>query len=697
MRLGIPCETTRPRFKFVGDAVDPVTTRVKAPRRASRRPESANYHRPKAKHSKSSSYKLSQPSSLVVDDRNDAGDLEMPLVNDDVVFNPESVITKPSLQSELQPISPVLPLEKSETSKLRPAEVSILTQDLLAVRSEAASPESVPFYHQSTNSLHSGGGPSLFAADVVRNLPQTVVDGSVEHLVAWFSSFVDMGSRSTSAEPDDGSAMTEIEEGSFPLREKLYLHHWWNSLLKILPVPFAQLENLTGKCSALMPAIIALSACDLAQARTDVRQLTIKKKERWLFSPNTEHQQYGRRYYSLARHELAQLDYSNQEPASFVATLILFTHVESHLGSYRAAAFHHHAIEHLLFARRGFCGHSVLAKDLARIWTSQRAQNWRYRIPFTVPDFQRTLSGLGLDTWQLLDPSEARDEAVIVNMLQSWRLSLMMLFERYAGRGDMESISSRCCRDFYSRIPMSAMRNSWTPKEPILDEDYVTLLAEQRMELDRWYAALSPSHLPRESPGLESSAQDPFKLSEPPLRFLAHQSAMNYICYVTARIFQSSEGLDQFLVLPHLSTHHSGQPDHTRADHWLQILLRIITGLDIAVCARQSFYSVGVLEILHMCHLRLPRSSQMIQSRVDYMIKEYERNCITHEGLHPVLGFRRIFDEIEEQKNLGRDLFYTTPRFSPDCHRQLTYDDAKPYVIYGRDQSTGKLFCQLLQ
>jgi hypothetical protein len=490
--------------------------------------------------------------------------------------------------------------------------------------------------------------------------------------------------------------MNKTEEGFCQLQEKLYLHHWRTALLTTLPAQFAQLENLADMCSALRPAIIALSACDLAQARTDVRRWTIEQEKRWLLSPNAEHQHYGKMYYNLALHELSHTDYRKQEPTSLIATLMLFAHIESHIGSYRGAAFHHHGIEHLLFARHGFCGQSVLAKDLARIWTSLRAQNWRCRIPFTVPDFQRSLADLGLDIGQLLDPSEARDEAVMVAMLQSWRLSLMILFERYTGRGDMESISSRCSRDYYSHIPLPVATQPWTPKEPIPDEDYEALLVQQRMELDRWYAALPPSHLPRESLGLESGAQDPLQLGQPSLRFLSHQAAMNYVYYVAARIFQSREGIDQFLALPRLSPPNSAQPEHSGVDHWLRLLLRIITGLDVAVCARHSCYSVGILEILHMCHLRLPRSGQIIRSGVDHIITGYASNCITHEGSDLVLGFQRIFEEIEEQRNLGRGLFYIIPRFSPDCQRQLTYDDTIPYVVYGGDKTIGKFFCQFL-
>jgi hypothetical protein len=89
---------------------------------------------------------------------------------------------------------------------------------------------------------------------------------------------------------------------------------------------------------------------------------------------------------------------------------------------------------------------------------------------------------------------------------------------RYTGRGDMESISSRCCRDYYERIHPPGVTQPWRPQVPIPDEDYEALLREQRTDLDRWYAALPPTHLPHESLGSKNSARGPLQLGQPPLR-----------------------------------------------------------------------------------------------------------------------------------------------------------------------------------
>ncbi|KFY45064.1 hypothetical protein V494_01193 [Pseudogymnoascus sp. VKM F-4513 (FW-928)] len=707
MRLDIRCEATTPSFKFVGDAASSFNAGRASKQRVSRWSETSIRHRKMVSGRKNGGCTTMQTSSVVSEDGNCATVLERPLPSDRFVDGAESPTAKEhqrrSSQLPAQSTSPTLQARSTNSPSLRSVRSPISSRNLSAAHMEsghAVNPESTNSHHTLISSLESGEflplSGSADTSGTVKDPLRAAADDSSQPLVAWFSSFVDMGPSLASATLDEGPPTTEAEEGFCELQEQLYLHHWRTHVLRTLPAPFAQVENLADRCSALRPAIIALSACDLAQTRADVRQWTIQHEKRWLLSPNREHQQYGKIYYNLALQELAHMDYSKQELTSLLVTLMLFTHIESHVGSFRGAAFHHHGVEHLLSARHGLCKQSVLATDLARIWTSLRAQNWRCRIAFTVPDFQRSLADLGLEAEQLLNPSEARDEAVMVNMLQSWRLSLMILFERYAGRGDMETISSRCCQDYYARIPPPGVTRPWRPKEPIPDEDYEALLGEQRKGLDRWYAALPTSHLPRQSLGPEISAQDSLQLGQPPLQFLTHQAAMNYVYYVAARIFQSREVIDEFLALPRLHPHHSAQPDNLGVDGLLRVLLRIIIGVDVMVCARHSSYSVGILEILHMCHLRLPRRNQIIRGGVQYMITGYANNCITHEGSGLVLGFQHVFEEIEEQRNLGRDLFYIIPRFSPDCQRQLTYDDTTPYVVYGRDKTTGKFFCQIL-
>jgi hypothetical protein len=521
---------------------------------------------------------------------------------------------------------------------------------------------------------------------------------SVPLLEAWFSSFVDLGVPARGSLVHDSLAGWETLKADrgdkfYELQEKLYLCHWRSHLMKMLPAPYAHVESLVEGCPALRPAIVALSAYDVAQTQTEVRSRTTELGKQCFYAPNMEHQQSGRVYYNIAKRELAEMDYGRADKVSVLATLLLFVLIESHFGLFRAAAFHHHGIEHLLSSNHGICKRSTIGRSLISVWIALRAQNWSHRIPFTLYDFQKSLLEIGIDVGWMLDSPDTRGEAVMVNMLQSWRLSLMMLFERYTGRGDMESISSRCCFDVYRRMQRSTMTQSWTSNVPIPDENYDSLLGEQRRKLDEWHAALPLSHLPIESFGSRSDAQplSQFNPSGSCLKFQSYEAAMNYAYYVVARIVQSHEIMGEFLSMAPLVGR-----GHSETNSLLLILLRIIAGLELRVCARRNFYSVGLLEIVKMCHLRLPQCSAILQSLTDDLLEAFTDECITYDGWVLISNFRLDIQEIQEQRVQARDLFYIMPRFSPDANVQPNYINTSataPTMAYGRDRATGKLFC----
>jgi hypothetical protein len=530
-----------------------------------------------------------------------------------------------------------------------------------------------------------------------------VADAAIPFLEAWFSSFVDLSVSDPNRLEQDSLADWETHKADkgdkfYELPEKLYLHHWRSHLLKILPAPCAHIESLVGGCPALRPAIIAMSAYDLAETQTEVRSRTVGSVKEWFYAPCSEHQRYGTVYYNIARRELAEMELGTEDKISVLATLLLFVLIESHFGSFRAAAFHHRVVEHLLSSDHCICERSIVGRSLISVWITLRARNWSRRIPFTLFDFQTSLTDIGIDVNRMLDFSESPAEAVTVIMLQSWRLSLMLLFERYAGRGDMESISFRCCRDVYWRMQGSTTTQPWTPKVPIPDENYDSLLDEQRRKLDEWHAALPLSYLPIDSSGSWNAPRrlsqfDYSDVSETCLEFESHEAAMTYAYYVAAKIIQSREVMDEFLSMPPLAD--TPKPGHSEINHWLVTLLQIIAGLDIMTCAQRNFYSVGLLEIVRMCHLRFPKCSAILRRLMDHLAEEFTNHCIVYDGSVLVSNFSRDTWEIEQQRIQGRDLFYIMPRFSPDSKMHPDYIDAPapPTIAYGRDRTTGKLYC----
>lgn len=520
----------------------------------------------------------------------------------------------------------------------------------------------------------------------------------------WFSSFVDFNDPIASTRI--GSSLGEIgvdpepqDEEYSKLQERLYLHHWRQNVVTELPGAYQHIEDLVNGCSALRSAIIALSACDLAQMHVEVRCYTLGHSVRWDYGMNRAHERDARNWYNKATRELGKMKYDKQEKVAVLATLLLFVHIEFYIGSFRGTAFHHHGIEHLLGADDKIWKNSV-GKRLISAWVSARSQNWSCRVPFTLLGFEKTLGRLGVNVDLALDPSEARDEAVTVIMLQSWYLSLMVLFERYTGRGDMETISSRCFRDIHQRIKRAVTLGAWRLKDQITDEDYGELLQQQRMKLDKWYATLPLSQLPIELTNAESetcqSPQLDISLISSCLKFHSQRAAIIYAYYIVARIVQSSEILDEYLTMEYFDKE-VGKVS-IEANHWLYMLVQVVSSLEIPKCVRYCTYAVGLCELIRMCQLRLPRHSATICSLSDHLVKSFAVNCIPTDGHVLVSNFNYELKEIEEQRSRGRDLFYIIPRFSPDTALKANPPDftTSSAVVYGRDRASGKLFCDVL-
>lgn len=694
MRLGIRCDVSRPSFEFVNGPTSAFRDRNGSRRWiVQTRHSRVGGHVPTSDRRDSSTPTISAPM-----DENCITAMQSTLVS----AQEESVHVDKYFADGAESVNtdfePSLLLSQSTGSQLG-------RKRLIALQNpKAVKPANGPTY------LLTGSNPVLsLSSSTDTATPREksdVTDADVPLLEAWFSSFVDLNVPDPNRLEYDSFADWErhkAEKGDkfYELAEKLYLNHWRNHLLRILPAPYAHVESLVGECSALRPAIIALSAYDLAETQTEMRSRMVGPVKEWFYAPNGEHQRCGSVYYNIARRELAEMELGNGDKISVLATLLLFVLIESHFGSFRAAAFHLHVVEHLLCSDHSICERASTGRGLTNVWITLRAQNWSRRIPFTLFDFQTSLMEIGVDVNRMLDVSESPAEVVIVIMFQSWRLSLMLLFERYSGRGDMESISSQCCRDVHSRMRPSAMTQPWTPKVPIPDEKYDNLLDKQRRKLDEWRTALPLSYLPIDSSRSKSVARRLLKfdysdVSESCLEFESHEAAMAYAYYVTAKIIQSSEVMDEFLSMPPLAD--APNPGRSEINHWLLTLLRIIAGLDIMTCVQRNFYSVGLLEIVRMCQLRLPKCNAILRRLTDHLVEELTDHCIVSDGSILISNFNQDSWEIEEQRIQDRDLFYIMPRFSPDAKIQPDYvhAPAPPTIAYGRDRTTGKLFCGYL-
>jgi hypothetical protein len=484
------------------------------------------------------------------------------------------------------------------------------------------------------------------------------------------------------------------------LQENLYLLHWRQNVVREIPDAYIYTEDLVNGCSALRSAIIALSACDLAKMHAEVQSFSMEHSVRWDYGMNKDHQMDANCWYNKAKCDLGSMEYDKQHKVAVLATLLLFVHIEAHIGTFRGTAFHHHGIEHLL-SSDDTISKSRIGNRLISTWVSSRSQNWSCRIPFTLLNFEETLRRLRVDVDLALDPINARDETVTIIILQSWYLSLMLLFERYAGRGDIESIASKCVRDIYQRISGNQILKIWQPYDQISDENYTALLHQQRKNLKKWHASLPASQLPIECTNTESETFQPSQLEMPPIsssrfKFYNQRAAINYAYYIVARILQSSEILNEYLTM--VDFDNTAEKISLEANHLLSELQQVIASIEVSRCIRYCTYTIGLFQLIRMCQLRLPRHSATICRLAESLVSTLAANCISNDGHVHVSRFTYEHKITEDQRARGRDLFYIMPLVSPDTAVQTNPSDCaiSSAVVYGRDRASKKLYCEIL-
>lgn len=485
-----------------------------------------------------------------------------------------------------------------------------------------------------------------------------------------------------------------------PLQEALYLRHWHNSVQCLLPDIFRSLCKRMDESLAIRFAVLALSASNFAHSQPELASIAVRKQQRQYYAPGHQHQHYGRLYYNLAIREFPKIDDPNRNVLDILTILLLFIYIETDIGSFRGLAFHHHGIEILLGDEYNVCYSSAEGRGLICAWLGLRATSWRNRIPFTVFGSQHRLDEMGIDAMRVLKLQNCRDEEVVTIMLESMRLSNMALFEKLVGRGDLESISSRCIRGYLKQVGKPSKVEPWRPKVAIPDEDYLFLLQQQQIFLDEWHASLPPTDLPYESFERQrmyaSIAENDHQQTPAPLKFHSHNAAMNYVYYVFARIVQSQDALNIYLGSPAPDgPENIGSASLNPINPWLLVLLRITVGLNAAECIHRNAYVIGIFEILYWSIFRLPMFAPIIRVHICNLTKKFIDLGSSQEGMTSLCSFDTLLDDLEEERQKGRDVFFIIPGASADSefNNQDDYCRQGFSVYYGKDQINNKMFC----
>ncbi|PVH77470.1 hypothetical protein DL98DRAFT_591249 [Cadophora sp. DSE1049] len=481
-------------------------------------------------------------------------------------------------------------------------------------------------------------------------------------------------------------------------QKALYLRHWYSNVRHLLPSIFHDMVSRPNQRPCFKTALVALSACNFAQCHPVVQRLAIPDQDQVDNPTGENHRQHGRILYSAAIREFSRIQFFNENALDTLATLILFAYIELDIGSFRGLDFHLNGAERLLADECAGCLETRSGRQLVSAWLGVRIRSWRHKIPFTTAGHQKYLVAMGIDFKQIFEENSARGDAVMSILVESIRLSDMMLFERLAGRGDLDTVSSRCMRDYLQKINRPSSNEPWRAKDPVQDQDYTALLLKQEADLDAWHSTLPVSDLPVESFDRSRVLGDNIfegdNSSQPPLRFRTHHCAMNYAYYVCARIAQSMELLAQFrsrsVSFP--------DPKANKLYPWLLILLRIVSGLDIMDCVRYNIYTIGITDLLFSCCLRFPGSYPVIRKCLDGLVERLNDIGMSREGVNTVHFLDVPLTYLEHEREHGRDVFFIITGKTADSEFNHPSKNRKddPCVVYGKDHIGQKMYSRRL-
>ncbi|KAH6714633.1 hypothetical protein BKA61DRAFT_361617 [Leptodontidium sp. MPI-SDFR-AT-0119] len=529
-------------------------------------------------------------------------------------------------------------------------------------------------------------------------------DGLVVHVPGQDASSSSHAETTRTSRPDGNP--NHIQEGTEDTtarisgsQEALYFRHWNSNVRHLLPSIFHDMASQPIQRPCFKSALLALAACNIAQCHPDVQKLALHEGDQEDVLGGEDHQQHSRLLYSAAICDFSRMEFIKENALDMLATLILFAYIELDIGSFRGLDFHLNGAERLLSDECAICLETPVGRQLVSAWLGLRIRSWRHKIPFTAPGFQKDLVAMGIDFKQIFKEGNARGHAVVAILVESLRLSDMILFERLAGRGDLDTVSSRCMQDYLQKINRPSSTEPWRPRDPVQDEDYRLLLLEQEADLDAWHTSLPVSDLPVESfdrsrvlgPDLFGGDIN----SQPPLRFRTHHCAMNYAYYTCARIAQSSDLLAQFLPNDTSSTNLEAGKLHP----WLQILLRIVSGLDNMDCIRYNVYTIGITDLLFSCALRCPSSYPVIRKCLDRLIQRFKGIGMSREGVNTLHFLEVPLTTLEQEKDQGRDVFFLITGKTADAEFNQPSKNQKdhPCVVYGRDHISQKMYSRRLE
>lgn len=484
--------------------------------------------------------------------------------------------------------------------------------------------------------------------------------------------------------------------GSMPSSSELYLEEWYNSVVDLLPPVFREITTEMPELSPLRDAVLAISAAYLAHLESLIVRTTYRtRKTRYI--PQKDHRLQSLQFYNRGIQGIRScLDMPRQpEPIHLLATLLLFYYFELDSGSFTGGMGHMAVIDKFLASAHSDINSSHTGRKLLRAWMNLRSLFVnRYLGGHRSSRPPSNINAYPLN--RVTADEESDYDSITIMMCDSKLLSRRIILDWCVLRGECRSAGNGPpISDILAQMSLPASREESLSQLAAIDISYSTSLEKQQSRLDKWHSRLSLSELPIDS--YTSQRQDSVshttnELGIRPLRFHTFEAAMRYAYYAHAQML-CSHGMLNRLKNPTFA-----EPPFTRAEcPWVELVLRIAAGLDIADCIYKNTYSTGILSILTTCIVICPRAD--VASWIEEWIRKVEDLGVPLETGLPFGLTKRIIRFILNQRPAQRDILLILPLDIEDTEKSDLYhsDFRLQVVVCGKDMHSGRLYHETLE
>ncbi|UPL03957.1 hypothetical protein LCI18_014891 [Fusarium solani-melongenae] len=439
-------------------------------------------------------------------------------------------------------------------------------------------------------------------------------------------------------------------------KEELYMTHFAVHVCDILPRSLEAVSTAAKGKAVLQNATMAIGAANLANLQGSYTRHQSTGLQLWV--PDHRHRldalNYAGKALSLAtRGPLVGVDV-------LVSAHILLSFVELELGTFDGLHRYLGSLDDLVYKTKDKLLGYEKGQDLLTAAVHTRTTQ-RYIVgPWstsTAPSEKENF-WLGLERQLLSDSTsfqKAGSDAYLI--IQRIRLIITMRHNRASPSPVMEAL----IKQFLPLIaPDLVPRHDEQPSELSLKQAYKQSITRIRHFSRLIFALKPPEPLSQKGHALESES----------IWFESHERAMHAADYAFFKIL-CDENLAQNLAPlsePFILAA-DGPATDGEASHWLQVLMSIARGLDIAKCAQRNMYRRGICSMLFLAGL-LCRDIGVLDLLEEVLDKILARGSGWEDVTFPTLLARPTIQAVRDQLKLGRVILLAstmTEDFDKSC------------------------------